>query len=104
MATIPGHGWRDFKKELMEKWHELTENDIERTGGERRSLMDLLERKVGMKIEDASEHIEQMAERYHLYDEPEESKADIVRKENEERVLEINPKAPKERNFKPKNL
>ncbi len=56
----------------MQKWHELTENDLEKTRGNVQSIVDLLEKKVGMAIEDASERIAEMASRYHLYDEPEE--------------------------------
>lgn len=93
MAIHPGQGWRDLKRELMSKWHELTENDLESTGGEKRSIIDLLERKVGMRIEDASEHFEEMAERYHLYDEPHEAPAKPTG-EKTEKVLELSPKKP----------
>ncbi|WP_246845080.1 transcriptional regulator [Bdellovibrio sp. NC01] len=95
MATIPGHGWTDLKRELMSKWHELTENDIDSTQGSKASLMDLLERKIGMKIEDASERIEEMAERYHLYEEPEETQRELS-KQKKERVLELSPSPEKE--------
>ncbi|QDK39788.1 transcriptional regulator [Bdellovibrio sp. NC01] len=79
----------------MSKWHELTENDIDSTQGSKASLMDLLERKIGMKIEDASERIEEMAERYHLYEEPEETQRELS-KQKKERVLELSPSPEKE--------
>lgn len=102
MTNLPGHGWKALKQELMTKWHELTEHEIESTHGERRSLAELLEQKVGLKIEEASERIEEMAERFNLYDEPKERPAEIA-KEKKERVLNVNPKAsPKASDFKSK--
>ncbi|MDG0816010.1 transcriptional regulator [Bdellovibrio svalbardensis] len=100
MTNLPGNGWRDLKRELMSKWHELTEHEIEKTKGEPFSLAELLERKVGMKIEEASEHVQEMAERFHLYDEPKEAKAEPL-KEKKERVLELSPKGSPEPEEKP---
>lgn len=100
-AHIPGHGWKDLKQELMEKWHELTENDLEKTRGNYRSIVDLLEKKVGMRIEEASEKFEKIASHYHLYDEPEEE-PDNATKPKSERVLELNPKKETPPDLKPK--
>ncbi len=97
MTNLPGHGWRDLKQELMSKWHELTEHELEKTKGERMSLAELLEKKVGMKIEEASERVEEMAERFHLYDEPKDTPAEIL-KQKKERVLELGPENPPPRN------
>lgn len=103
MATqIPGHRWQELKQELMEKWHELTESDLERTRGNVQSIVDLLENKVGMAIEEASERFEEIASRYHLYDEPEE-KPPKMTEEKKERVLELKPKKPANRDRKPKD-
>ena len=100
-AHIPGHGWKDLKQELMEKWHELTENDLEKTRGNSRSIVDLLEKKVGMRIEEASEKFAEIASHYHLYDEPEEE-SEHPTKEKSERVLELTPKKESPPDLKPK--
>ncbi|MGZ3774368.1 MAG: transcriptional regulator [Pseudobdellovibrionaceae bacterium] len=103
MATqLPPHKWADLKRDLMEKWHELTERDLEKTKGNYKSIVDLLEKKVGMAIEDASERFEEIASHYHLYDEPEEKPVKIT-KDKKERVFELKPKKPANRDRKPKN-
>ncbi|MBV2167895.1 MAG: transcriptional regulator [Bdellovibrio sp.] len=103
MAThLPGHKWLELKRELMEKWHELTENDLEKTRGNAQSIVDLLEKKVGMAIEDASERFAEIASRYHLYDEPEEHPPKMT-EEKKEKILELRPKKPANRDRKPKN-
>lgn len=101
-SQIPGHKWTELKKELMEKWHELTEHDLERTKGNARSIIDLLEKKVGMAIEDASERFAEIASHYHLYDEPTEKPAKLS-PEKKERVMELKPKKPANRDRKPKD-
>ncbi|MBO9667445.1 MAG: transcriptional regulator [Bdellovibrio sp.] len=75
----------------MEKWHELTENDLDSTGGKSSSIVDLLERKVGMRIEDASEKFAEIASHYHLYEEPEEETPPPP-EDKKERVMELTPK------------
>lgn len=102
MANLPGHGWTELKRELMEKWHELTENDLEKTRGNSESIVELLEKKVGMAIDDASEKFAEIASHYHLYDEPEEKPVKIS-KEKKEKVLELSPKKPANRDRKPKD-
>lgn len=90
MANFPGNAWQDLKKELMEKWHELTENELDSTRGNTHGILDLLEKKVGMRIEEASERFAEIASHYHLYDEPEERKATPIKPEGE-RVMELKP-------------
>jgi hypothetical protein len=103
MAThLPGHGWQDFKHELMNKWHELTEHELESTHGNVKSIADLLEKKVGAPIERVSERLEEMASHYHLYDEPEE-KTMAVPKDQSEKVMELSPKIPSDIDPKPKD-
>lgn len=103
MAThLPGHRWTELKRELMEKWHELTETDLEKTRGNAQSIVDLLEKKVGMAIEDASEKFAEIASHYHLYEEPEEKPAKVS-EEKKEKVLELKPKKPANRDRKPKD-
>lgn len=99
--NLPGQKWTELKRELMEKWHELTENDLEKTRGNAQSIADLLEKKVGLAIEEASEKLAEIASRYHLYDEPEE-KPEKMTEEKKERVLELKPKKPANRDRKPR--
>ncbi|KYG67829.1 transcriptional regulator [Bdellovibrio bacteriovorus] len=101
MAThLPG--WTDLKRELMEKWHELKERDLEETRGNAQSIVDLLEKKVGLAMDEASEKFAEIASHYHLYDEPEERPEDLT-KDKKERVLELKPKKPANRDRKPKD-
>lgn len=103
-SQFPSPSWRDLKKELMQRWHQLTEHEIDLTRGDRRSLADLLEKKVGLAIEEASERVEEMASHYHLYDEPEEeAKVEELEEEKHERILELMPKQPAGKDPKPRN-
>jgi hypothetical protein len=99
---IPGDKWTELKKELVTRWQELSENDLDSTQGESRSVIDLLEKKLGMAFEEASDKFSEMASRYQLYDEPEDEPADVI-EEKRERVLELRPKAPANMDRKPKN-
>ncbi|WP_413557769.1 transcriptional regulator [Bdellovibrio sp. HCB209] len=102
MANFPGNAWQDLKKELMEKWHELTENDLDSTRGNSNSIVDLLEKKVGMRIEEASERFAEIASRYHLYDEPEDEKPTAIKPE-QERVMELKPDRTNRPDINPKH-
>ncbi len=102
MAMIPGEKWTDLKKELVNRWHELSENDLEKTQGNSESVIELLEKKLGLAFEEASEKFSEMASHYQLYDEPEEKPEDVIA-EKRERVLELSPKAPANMDRKPKN-
>jgi hypothetical protein len=103
-SQFPSPSWRDLKKELMQRWHQLTEHEIDNTRGDRRSLADLLEKKVGFRIEEASEKIAEMASHYHLYDEPEEyTKVEELEEDKPERILELSPKEPADKDPKPRN-
>ncbi|WP_373997796.1 transcriptional regulator [Bdellovibrio bacteriovorus] len=86
----------------MEKWHELKERDLEETRGNAQSIVDLLEKKVGLAMDEASEKFAEIASHYHLYDEPEERPEDLT-KDKKERVLELKPKKPANRDRKPKD-
>ena len=103
-SQFPSPSWTDLKKELMQRWHQLTEHEIDGTRGDRRSLADLLEKKVGLAIEEASEKIAEMASHYRLYDEPEEhTHVQELEEEKHERVLELMPKEPSDKDPKPRN-
>lgn len=101
-SQLNNNHWQDLKRELMAKWRELTENDLENTKGNVQSIVDLLERKVGMAIDEASEKVAEMASHYRLYDEPEEKPVKAA-EEKKERVMELKPKAPANKDRKPKD-
>lgn len=101
-SDLNGPRWQELKRELMQRWRELSEHDLENTKGNAQSIVDLLERKVGMAIEEASERFEEIASHYHLYDEPEE-KPVAPEKEKPERVMELKPKNPNPKDRKPKD-
>ncbi len=105
MAThLPGPSWRDLKKELMEKWHELSENELDRTNGNAPSVIDLIEKKVGLAFEEASKKFQEMASRYQLYDAPEEQKPPSQAVQDKaEKVMELSPKKPAGKDPKPRD-
>jgi hypothetical protein len=99
---IPSHLWQDLKKELMEKWHELEEHELDQTRGNINSVVDLMEKKLGLAFEEASRKMSEMTSHYHLYDEPEESEPTPEKKSTEEKILELKPEIkPKDRPSKP---
>ncbi|MEN0059693.1 MAG: transcriptional regulator [Bdellovibrio sp.] len=77
---IPRPDWTDLKRELTERWREQKS----------RSMMDTFEQKVGAVFEEVSEKLSEMTSRYHLYEEPHETEAEVS-KEESERVLELSP-------------
>ncbi|MNT55865.1 hypothetical protein D3C72_1931340 [compost metagenome] len=89
----------------MEKWHELSEHELDQTHGNVNSILDLMEKKLGLAFEEASRKMSEMTSHYHLYDEPEEDETEVEnRKPIKERILEINPgKQPKDRPVKPRD-
>ena len=99
---LPNQKWAEFKRELVTRWQELTENDLEQTQGDSRSIIDLLERKVGLAMDEASEKFSELASHYHLYDEPEEEPEDTIH-HRKERVLELKPKQPAKRSDRKPN-
>lgn len=102
MGHLSGHTWKELKRELMSRWSELTENDLESTRGNSNSIIELLENKVGLAIDEASEKFAEIASHYHLYDEPEESESHTVR-DKTERVMELKPRSPSGRKEVPRN-
>jgi|GEM_PF-1374738 hypothetical protein len=105
MAYIPGHRWQELKRELMEKWHELSDSELDETHGNVNSITDLLEKKLGLAFEEASRKMQEMTSHYHLYDEPEEDETEVENKKPiKERILELNPqKQPADRPAKPRD-
>lgn len=93
--------WTDLKRELMQKWHELSEHELDSTRGRAQSIVDLIEKKVGLAFDEASEKFLEIASHYHLYDEPQELPPKIT-EEKKERILELRPKKPANRDRKPK--
>jgi uncharacterized protein YjbJ (UPF0337 family) len=56
--------WTEIKGEIKKKWGQLTENDIDSTKGNFQSLVGLLEQKLGIKKDEASQHLKDMQARY----------------------------------------
>jgi uncharacterized protein YjbJ (UPF0337 family) len=56
--------WLEIKGEIAKKWGELTDNDLEKTKGNFGALVGLLQQKLGMKKEEASEHLKTIADRW----------------------------------------
>ncbi len=99
---IPGNKWAELKKELLQRWNELSENEIEQTRGKVQSIVDLLENKLGLAMDEASEKFWEIASRYHIYEEPKEQQP-TVSPEKKERILELKPKPPANKDRKPKD-
>jgi hypothetical protein len=102
MTYYDPNGWQHLKRELLTRWREINESDLLKVQNEKRSLIDLLEKKVGLKIDDASRYVEEMASRFHIYEEPKEE-AVPVDKEKKEKVFELRPKKPANKDLKPKD-
>lgn len=92
--NIPGHGWQEIKRELMNRWKELTDHELEQTKGNERSIAELLEKKVGLAIDDASERYAEIASRYRLFEEPKQREP-VPQEEKPPRILELRPRKPK---------
>jgi uncharacterized protein YjbJ (UPF0337 family) len=56
--------WLEIKGEITKKWGELTENDLETTKGNFVSLVGLLQQKLGLKKEEAHQHLNEIADRW----------------------------------------
>ena len=56
--------WKEVKGEITKKWGELTDDDLERTKGNFSSLVGLVEQKLGIKKEEATTHLTEIANRY----------------------------------------
>ncbi len=57
--------WREIKGEVMKTWGELTLDEVDRTQGNAKSLVGLLEQKFGMAKDEASKKINELIGRYH---------------------------------------
>lgn len=90
----PGQSWQEIKKELMNRWKELTDHELEQTKGNERSIAELLEKKVGLAIDDASQRYAEIASRYKLFDEPKQQEP-VPQEEKPPRILELRPRKPK---------
>jgi uncharacterized protein YjbJ (UPF0337 family) len=56
--------WKEIKGEMTKKWGELTDDDLEKTKGNFGSLVGLFQQKLGLKKEEAHDHLTQIADRY----------------------------------------
>ena len=70
MDTTSHPHWQSFKQEMMDYWKGLTDEDIEKTHGDKKSMLNLLEDKLGLELNQVSKKMDIMTSHYHLYDEP----------------------------------
>jgi uncharacterized protein YjbJ (UPF0337 family) len=71
--------WKEIKGEVMKTWGELTSDEVERTKGNAKSLIGLLEQKFGMAREEAKKKIDELYHRHEVQGETEkESFSDKV--------------------------
>lgn len=56
--------WLEVKGEIKKKWGELNDDDLERTKGNFSSLVGLVEQKLGLKKEEVTNHLNDIAKRY----------------------------------------
>ena len=57
--------WREIKGDVLKTWGELTSDEVDRTQGNAKSLVGLLEQKFGMAKDEASKKINDLIGRYH---------------------------------------
>lgn len=55
-TTLSGK-WKEIKGEVMKTWGELTSDEVDRTQGNAKSLIGLLEQKFGMAKDEAAKRI-----------------------------------------------
>lgn len=53
--------WREVKGEVSKKWGEITDSDLETTKGNAESLVGLVQQKLGVKKEEAQQHLSDIA-------------------------------------------
>ncbi len=56
--------WKEVKGEITKKWGKLTDDDLEKTKGNFSSLVGLVEQKLGMKKQEATDQLTQIGNRY----------------------------------------
>jgi uncharacterized protein YjbJ (UPF0337 family) len=56
--------WAEIKSDIGKKWSELTESDVEKTGGKTPELVTLMQEKLGLKKEEAHFHLEELAAKW----------------------------------------
>ena len=56
--------WLEVKGDITKKWGELTDDDLERTKGNFNSLVGVVVQKMGLKTEEVSQQLKDIAARY----------------------------------------
>ncbi len=56
--------WKEVKGEFIKKWGQLTDDELEKTKGNFTALVGLLQQKLGMKKDDAHDHLTEVANKY----------------------------------------
>ena len=57
--------WKEIKGDVMKTWGELTSDEVDRTQGNVKSLIGLIEQKFGLAKDEASKKINELVGRYH---------------------------------------
>lgn len=65
--------WKQIKGEIQKKWGELTDDDLDRTQGEMKSLEGLLQKKLGYTQENARTELNDFLQRWDPDTTPERS-------------------------------
>ena len=63
-SSILSGKWKEIKGEIQKTWGELTSDELDRTEGNAKSLIGLVEQKFGMAKEEASKVINDLLARY----------------------------------------
>lgn len=74
-SSILSGKWKEIKGDIQKTWGELTSDELDRTEGNAKSLIGLIEQKFGMAKDEASKRINEVIARYHTEG---EVKADSV--------------------------
>ncbi len=56
--------WKEVKGEVVKKWGELTDSDLDRTEGNAESLVGVIQQKFGMKKEEVHEQLTDIAAKW----------------------------------------
>lgn len=62
-TNIPETDWKKVKSEIQKTWSGLSGNDLEKTHGDVRAISGLVQKKYGLKREDAEKKLDEVIER-----------------------------------------
>lgn len=76
--------WKEVKGEMRKAWGDLTDDEIEKTKGNKDSILGLLQQKFGYAQEEASQRFDSLLSRFNL-DDTKERLSDNVKKDEAKR-------------------